>query len=166
MMEKTIRCTLSPSSINAAIKRIEKYKATLEQKHALFVKRLADRGIKVAENAYKDVGKEGVGDSEVPSVTMTVSRGGYTATILISGPDVLFAEFGAGIHYNGEGFATKNAEKLGYEIGGYGRGLGKGHAWHHHSGILSHGTTAADATGQIELELKNDVLSIAGEVYG
>lgn len=164
MKKKTIRCNLSSDSIDRAIKEIEEYKLQLEEKHKEFIKKLADKGITVAEKRYSEI----KGDSETPSVSMTVSRGGYTATILISGPDVLFAEFGAGIHFNNEktGPATKNAEKLGYSIGGYGKGLGKHHGWHHHGGILSQGTEAADATGRIELELRNDVQSVVKEVYG
>ena len=80
-----------------------------------------------------------------------------------------FIEFGSGIHFN-KAYAgkpaTTNAEKFGYTIGGYGTGLGLHEAWHYGNGKISYGTPAADATGKIEEEIKNQIRKVVKEIYG
>jgi hypothetical protein len=107
-------------------------------------------------------------DSEVPTFEITKEDEGLTAVIQISGHDVTFIEFGSGVHFNnspGEG-ATDNAKKLGYTIGGYGRGLGMKEFWFHGDSEVSWGTPAADATGKIEEEIKNQIRKVVKEIYG
>ena len=173
--KRIIECVLSPESVDSAIKELQDYKDELQDKHKQLVDRLAKIGIKVAEERYAEAsagsiepGKMTAPDSAVPALEITTEDGGLTAVIQITGRDVTFIEFGSGIHFNGHGGepATKNAEKFGYTIGGYGTGLGLHHKWHYGSGKVSWGTPAADATGKIELEIKNEIRKVVKEIYG
>ena len=173
--KRIIECVLSPESVDSAIKELQDYKDELQDKHKQLVDRLAKIGIKVAEERYAEAsagsiepGKMTAPDSAVPALEITTEDGGLTAVIQISGHDVTFIEFGSGIHFNGHGGepATKNAEKFGYTIGGYGTGLGLHEAWHYGSGKISYGTPAADATGKIEEEIKNQIRKVVREIYG
>ena len=176
MRKRFITCSLSPESVNDAIKELQEYKDELQDKHKQLVERLAKIGIKVAEERYAEAsagsiepGKMTAPDSAVPTLEITTEDGGLTAVIQISGHDVTFIEFGSGIHFNrayaGKP-ATTNAGKFGYTIGGYGTGLGLHEAWHYGSGKISYGTPAADATGKIEIEIKNEIRKVVREIYG
>ena len=173
--KRIIECVLSPESVDSAIKELQDYKDELQDKHKQLVERLAKIGIKVAEERYAEAsagsieaGKMTSPDSAVPTLEITTEDGGLTAVIQISGHDVTFIEFGSGIHFNGHGGepATKNAEKFGYTIGGYGTGLGLHHKWHYGNSKVSWGTPAADATGKIEEEIKNQIRKVVKEIYG
>lgn len=174
--KRIIECALSPESINNATKELQEYKDELQDKHKQLVDRLAKIGIKVAEERYAEAsagsiepGKMTAPDSTVPALEITTEDGGLTAVIQISGHDVTFIEFGSGVHFNA-GYAgkpaTTNAGKMGYSIGGYGTGLGLHEAWHYGSGKISYGTPAADATGKIEEEIKNQIRKVVREIYG
>ena len=173
--KKIIECVLSPESVDSAIKELQDYKDELQDKHKQLVDRLAKAGLKVASVAYSEASAGSIGeemdgpDSAVPALEITTEDGGLTAVIQISGHDVTFIEFGSGIHFNrayaGKP-ATTNAEKFGYTIGGYGTGLGLHEAWHYGNGKISYGTPAADATGKIELEIKNEIRKVVKEIYG
>ena len=173
--KRIIECVLSPESVDSAIKELQDYKDELQDKHKQLVDRLAKIGIKVAGERYAEAsagsiepGKMTAPDSAVPALEITTEDGDLTAVIQITGHDVTFIEFGSGVHFNGHGGepATKNAEKFGYTIGGYGTGLGLHHKWHYGSGKVSWGTPAADATGKIELEIKNEIRKVVKEIYG
>lgn len=174
--KRIIECVLSPESVDSAIKELQDYKDELQDKHKQLVDRLAKIGIKVAEERYAEAsagsieaGKMTAPDSAVPTLEITTEDGGLTAVIQISGHDVTFIEFGSGVHFNA-GYAgkpaTTNAGKFGYTIGGYGTGLGLHEAWHYGSGKISYGTPAADATGKIEEEIKNQIRKVVREIYG
>ena len=173
--KRIIECVLSPESVDSAMKELQDYKDELQDKHKQLVDRLAKIGIKVAEERYAEASAGSIGeemdgpDSAVPALEITTEDGGLTAVIQISGHDVTFIEFGSGIHFN-EGYAgkpaTTNAEKFGYTIGGYGTGLGLHEAWHYGNGKISYGTPAADATGKIEEEIKNQIRKVVKEIYG
>ena len=173
--KRIIECVLSPESVDSAIKELQDYKDELQDKHKQLVDRLAKAGLKVASVAYSEASAGSIGeemdgpDSAVPALEITTEDGGLTAVIQISGHDVTFIEFGSGIHFNrayaGKP-ATTNAEKFGYTIGGYGTGLGLHEAWHYGNGKISYGTPAADATGKIELEIKNEIRKVVKEIYG
>jgi len=172
--KRIIECVLSPESVDSAIKELQDYKDELQDKHKQLVDRLARVGLKVASVAYSEASAGSIGeemdgpDSAVPALEITTEDGGLTAVIQISGHDVTFIEFGSGIHFNGHGGepATTNAEKFGYTIGGYGSGLGLHEAWHYGNGKISYGTPAADATGKIEEEIKNQIRKVVREIYG
>ena len=176
MKRKTIRAQLSPEGIQEAIKELTDWQKELNDRHKELAQELAKEGLEIARIEYEaasagsiEPGKMTAPDSAVPTLEITTQDGGLTAVIQITGHDVTFIEFGSGVHFNA-GYAgkpaTTNAGKFGYTIGGYGSGLGLHEAWHYGNGKISYGTPAADATGQIELQLKDRISKIVKKVYG
>lgn len=176
MKRKTIRAQLSPEGIQEAIKELTDWQKEFNDRHKELAQELAKEGLEIARVEYEaasagsiEPGKMTEPDSAVPILEITTQDGGLTAVIQIIGHDVTFIEFGSGVHFNA-GYAgkpaTTNAGKMGYSIGGYGTGLGLHEAWHYGNGKISYGTPAADATGQIELQLKDRISKIVKKVYG
>lgn len=114
-MSKVIRCKLDSASIGQAIKELQDYRKGLEDKIRQFVESLANDGVEVAK-AWIMASQ---GNSEKPTVSLQVNPAGdiTRAQITMTGKDVLFVEFGAGIHYNGND--TPHAAKFGYGVGTY-----------------------------------------------
>lgn len=115
-MAKKITIGLSQSSINQAVKDIQAYKERLLRKLELFTTMLENDGIEIAK-AW--VGAS-MGDSTDAYVYGTqVDRSGNIcrAKIMMTGKDVLFIEFGAGIYYNSSD--PPHAGEFGYGVGTY-----------------------------------------------
>ena len=114
-MSKVIKCKLDSASIGQAIKELQDYRKGLEDKVRQLVESLASDGVEVAK-AWIMASQ---GDSEKPSAGYTVDSAGdiTKAYITMQGKDVLFIEFGAGIHYNGND--TPHASEFGYGVGTY-----------------------------------------------
>lgn len=164
-----ISIDLSKSSIDKAIEKLRSYKESLNDKNALFVKRLAEIGIDVVEQQIA-VAK---GDSDKSHATQLKihSFGDYSEAILsVSGNDILFIEFGSGIHYNSSN--PEHAEKFGYGVGTY---PGQKHAldpdgwWYRDStGVSQHsyGTEATAPMLNASRAIILQIRQIAREVYG
>lgn len=102
-----IQIDLSPSSIDRAIRELEAYKRSLEEKGRRICERLAIRGAMIATAGYNTAIYDGPKDVEV-SVEETPE--GYK--ILADGETVLLLEFGAGIRY-GDGHPLNGAFGMG-----------------------------------------------------
>lgn len=115
-MAKTIQISLSQSSIQAAIKELEKYKRSLESKCQVFVNRLAQEGLQVVQ-----ITMESISDQDKGSYfTEVINNNDGTlkqATVRLSGKKILFLEFGAGIRY--ESPKHPKAGEFGYGVGTY-----------------------------------------------
>lgn len=163
---KTIE--LNESSINNAIRYLKSYQVWMEQKTELLVRKLVDAGIAVMNE--KNVV---IGDSQPGNISAKISSAGTTtrATISYEGRDVLFIEFGAGIHYNEEVGQSPNpkGEERGYVIGSYGKGQGRYDSWMYvdDTGAVqrSHGTKATMPVYNADMEIRQKVASIAKEVF-
>lgn len=114
-MSKVIKCKLDSASIEQAIKELQEYRKGLDDKVRQFVESLAHDGVEIAR-AWVMAAR---GDSERPTVAVQIDPAGdiTKAQITMTGNDVLFIEFGAGIHYNGND--TPHAAEHGYGIGTY-----------------------------------------------
>ena len=117
MAKKKINITLSSKSINDAIKRLQKYSDELERKNEVFVRRLTEIGINVINmqvSAAKGDSSKAINiDNRIrPLKNYVVAR------IEVTGQDILFLEFGAGIHYN-SGNSHPKAGEFGYGVGTY-----------------------------------------------
>ena len=84
-MDKTIRIDLSESSINKAIKQLEKYQKSLEEKTSRLVDILTDGEAEMAKFAFSGWGN-----------VDKISEDG-TGIIEVSGDHIIIAEFGAGL---------------------------------------------------------------------
>lgn len=170
-MGKVIQIKLATSSINDAIQQLRAYKNELQFKCSIFVQRLAEIGIKTI-----DANKYSRGDADFNDLRTHVwldeGSDGATATLVIAGRDVAFIEFGAGVHYNGSGGASPNpyGGKLGMTIGSYGKGQGMEDSWRYYDTEqgkfrISFGTEAAMPLAKADQEIRDQVASIAREVF-
>lgn len=173
-----LKLRLESKSIEKAIKELEKYRDSLAIKNAVFVQRLLDEGIKVAQEHVGGMGKYITFTSNVEGTThcvgLLVAKNAVTITSMwdyygeVVGADVsplLMSEFGSG----------KFAEVL-FPVEGVGQGTfpGQTHAfenrwhwkdldgkWHSSSGFHpTHPMYHAD------MEMIENVQKIAKEVFG
>lgn len=170
-MGKNIQCTLNTKSLREAINELEKYADSLMKKNDLFVKRLAEIGIPVVDEQIASAH----GDSDKTHYTYIKLQNFQShsrATLIAEGQDLLFIEFGAGVHYNGAAGTSPHpkGEELGYTIGSYGKGQGKNQYWYYvdETGVKhrSYGTQATFPMYSAWMEMKSRMIEIAKEVFG
>lgn len=164
-----IKCALGTEEINKAVKQIKLYREAVERKTEQLVSELAQAGYKVIEANMANV----QGDSDPHHMTYIKYHSYGTffrATLYLEGKDILFIEFGAGVHYNGHvgGSPHPKGSDLGYVIGGYGLGLGKNDFWYYTDDTgashRSYGTKAQMPMYQADLAIANNVIEIARRV--
>lgn len=172
MSKRTIKIDLfDRKSLQSAIKQIQKYRDDLPRKCELFVRKLAEVGIPVIDQNISAA----AGDSDKNHNTYIKinSFGSYSqAELIVESRSILFLEFGAGVHYNGNAGGSPHplgAEK-GYTIGSYGKGQGKNDFWFYYAdtgeAVMSHGTQATMPLYKASLEIRRQILAIAKEVFG
>ena len=163
---------LSVSSVNNAIRQIEEYKQALVIKTEKLLDELGKVGIRTIDEKISNI----VGDSNPDHYAYVKinSFGTYSrATIILQGQDILFIEFGAGIHYNGSVGSSPNpkGQEMGYTIGSYGKGHGAEDSWgyfneEHGRFETSHGTKAAMPMYNADVEIRKALKSVAKKVFG
>lgn len=172
MVKRTININLFDSrSLDKAIQEIRQYQNSLNDKCTLFVRRLAEVGIPIIdENISK---AQGDSDKNHNTYIKINSFGSYSqAELICEGKDLLFIEFGSGIHSNGHLGSSPHpkGEELGYTIGSYGKGQGKNDFWFYYAdsgeAVMSHGTQATMPVYKAGEEMRRQVLNIAKEVFG
>ena len=161
--------TLSRSSINNAINELKAYKKELINKNDIFVRRLVELGLNVVNMKVQ----QSLGDSDDATSKATFSSSGklVNAEIHLTGSDVLFIEFGAGIYYNTPGQHPLE-DDFGMGVGTY---PGQTHAfddfWFYtdeqgNTGQISYGTQATMPMYSASIEMYQQVVQIAREVFG
>ncbi len=170
-MAKKISISLSSKSIQNAIKEIEAYKRQLIDKNELFVRRLAELGIPVIDQNI--AAAQGDSDKSHNTYIKINSFGSYSeAKLVVEGSDLLFIEFGSGIHYNDSAGTSPHpkGEEFGYTIGSYGKGQGKNDFWFYYAdtgeAVMSHGTEATMPVYRASQEIIQNIRRIAKEVFG
>lgn len=161
---------LNAKSLDAAITKIEAYKKSLEQKCELLCSRLCDIGIPVIRAKISSA----MGDSsKAHSVYYNIQSNGAVTDmyIYLTGEDILFIEFGAGIYYN-NGAAHPKASELGFGVGTYPgqtHAINPGYWWYKDDTDdtlhFSRGTEATMPMYSAMLTIKDNVLNIAQEVF-
>ena len=172
MARKTIKIDLfDGKSLQQAIKQIEAYRDDLPRKCELFVRRLAELGIPVIDSNI--AAAQGDSDKGHNTYIKINSFGSYSqAELICEGKDLLFIEFGAGVHYNGHLGSSPHPKgnELGYTIGSYGKGQGKNDFWFYYAdsgeAVMSHGTKSTMPVYKAGIEIRRQVLKIAREVFG
>lgn len=162
---------LTPSGIDKAIKKLDKYKDELTQKLYTFCNRLAQEGYRIVQRE-----KATQGDSDTsftPTVTIDSGVKSCKATLSISGKDVLFVEFGSGVYYNGSLGSSPNPKggEFGYFIGSYPNQTHAGdRTWFYKdsNGVRkrSHGTKASMPMYKASQYMRGHFAEIAREVFG
>lgn len=128
---------LSQSSINNLIKELREYQNSLDSKMKQFMDRLVAIAVKEIETnialAGITVGPDGVESGSDITHSTEISQtnvGSYAkATITVSGKEMLFIEFGAGVYYNDPPSSHPKGEEFGFTIGSYGKGYGLRQVW-------------------------------------
>lgn len=171
-MSKVIKMKLSQSSVKEAIRQLNDYQNDLKRKTSLFVQRLAEVGIVTID---KHKYSQGTSDfNDLRTYVWLEEQGDWArATLVLSGKDVAFIEFGAGVHYNGSVGQSPNpfGQQHGMTIGSYGKGQGAKDSWVFFDEELgrfrsSHGTKAAMPMYYADKEIIDQVQTIAREVFG
>ena len=155
---------LNTKSIDAAIRKVEKYKRWVDSKTQELVKRLAEVGLEEARVRFSSAEYSGENDVEV---TVEPIADGFK--IVATGQAVFFIEFGAGVYYNGTEPYPEPRPKGISNIGEYGDGKGKRKAWgfYDESGelVITHGTPAAMPMLHASRTMQQEVERIAKEVF-
>lgn len=166
-----IQINLSKASIDSAINQLKAYQKSLDDKNQLFVKRLAELGIPIID--MNIVGAKGDSDTTHDTeIRISHSKDIAKAVLSVSGKDVLFFEFGAGIRYNNGNIHPK-ASEFGYGVGTYPgqiHAINPGYWWYKDEGDgqvhLSFGTEATMPMLKASNEIISKIRKIAREVYG
>lgn len=93
----------------------------------------------------------------------------HVSIIVADGKDAVWVEFGAGVYHNGSVGSSPHPKgvELGYTIGSYGKGYGKGRAWGYYdeSGVLhiTRGTPATMPMYNATKSIIDKAVSIARE---
>lgn len=155
---------LNTKSIDAAIRKVEKYKRWVDSKTQELIKRLAEVGLEEARVRFSGAEYSGENDAEV---TVEPIADGFK--IVATGQAVFFIEFGAGVYYNGTEPYPEPRPKGISNIGEYGDGKGKRKAWgfYDESGelVITHGTPAAMPMLHASRTMQQEVERIAKEVF-
>lgn len=170
-MAKKISISLSHKSIQNAINEVRKYQREFIEKNELFVRRLAELGIPVIDQNI--AAAQGDSDKNHNTYIKINSFGSYSeAKLVVEGVDLLFIEFGAGIHYNSSAGTSPHpkGEEFGYTIGSYGKGQGSKDFWFYYAdtgeAVMSRGTESTMPVYKASVEIIQNIRRIAKEVFG
>ena len=178
-----ISVPLSVDGLGQAIREIEAYKLRLNQKCARLAQLIAERvqwdasrGFmgSIADDIYAVIDADGTyrpaGDRPTPEVSVDILSNGNLQVVVASGPDVVFVEFGAGIHFNGDEGSSPHPKgnEFNYLIGRYGDGHGANHAWGFPEDgeiKLTHGTPASMPLYHAVENARELIQDLAREVF-
>lgn len=172
-MSKIIQMKLNTRDIDRAIKEIEKYRQDFLRKVDVFRGRVADELANDAQLGFSSAIIDDLiqGGGRTPNVNVSVTDKGGVSVVIANGSDAIWCEFGAGVYHNGSvgGSPHPLGVELGYTIGSYGKGYGKGKAWgYYENGELkiTRGSPASMPMYNAMKTISAKVVSIAREVFG
>lgn len=186
---KRINCSISKKgSIQNAIKQLEEYKQSINSKADIFIERLALIGVPVIREKFAQAETDDFDFDRSHYTNIKIQSFGdyHTAILTVEGKNLLFIEFGAGIHFNGNAnnspnpsvewdvpygkLVHKGGAELGYTIGSYGLHKGLKDYWFYYDdqggSQMSHGTRASMPMFSAEMEIISKIEQIAKEVFG
>lgn len=164
------KISLDTEEIKALIDDLNLYKDDLINRCQPFIEKLANIGIKVVDATYGT----GLGDSsKAHKCEFFIDQDGNVAKgkLIVSGEDILFVEFGAGIVFN-KGNQHPKAHDLGYGVGTYPNQTHAysptGWVYRDSDGTLrpSLGTEATMPVYKASLEMIERIEEVAEEVFG
>lgn len=166
---KTISFELSEKSIEKAIAEIEAYKSDLERKTKLFVSRLTEAGLVVANTTLSAISGEEKGNTTIEIEWESDN----SASIVMRGNKFLFVEFGAGIAFSQP--QNPKAGEFGMGLGTYPskhpelRNAYKEEGWWYSEGGQakhSRGNAPYMPMYKADVEITRQISTIAREVFG
>lgn len=173
MGKKVIRTKMDEKSIDKAIKELETYKRDFMEKVDKYRKRIAEEIANSASLNFSSATMEYtvMGASRKPNVDVYVDDRGSIAVVVADGEDAVWCEFGAGVYYNVAVGSSPNplAPPLGFTIGSYGKGYGKGKAWGYYDDagdlVITRGTPASMPMYSSAKDVAKKAITIAREVF-
>lgn len=128
---------------------------------------IAERVKELVEKRFKNA----IVDNQVVStgITVDISDNGNITTVIATGEELLFVEFGAGIYFNGSAGSSPHpkGEELGFTIGSYGKGKGAKTSWaflRDGEVVWTHGTKAAMPVFRACEEVRREIPDIVRKV--
>ncbi len=169
-MAKTIKCTLS--TIDDAIREIEEYerdmRTKLERLREAVAERVQEHAAALFVGAVVDDTLRG---ARYANVSVDIDQRENITLVIADGEDAVFVEFGAGVYHNGSPGGSPHPEgsRLGFTIGGYGKGYGAKKTWGYQDAeselVLTHGTPAVMPMYTALKTVCDQVGEIAKEVF-
>ena len=92
---------LTPKSIDAAIRKVERYKKELNPKVSLLIQSLTDAGVEIAKAQVRELGAWYTGELE-ESITGYFSPSLQAGIIKAGAPYAIYVEFGTGVVGEGQ----------------------------------------------------------------
>lgn len=173
MSKTVISLKLNDSDINRAIGELKQYKQDFLKKVDTYRKKIAEEIANNASIRFSGATMEYtvLGTPRKPNVTVDVSEKGKVSIVVANGEDAIWCEFGAGVYYNGSVGSSPNpyGKDLGFTIGSYGKGYGKGKAWGYYDDtgelVITRGTPATMPMYNAAKEVTKRAIEIAKEVF-
>lgn len=173
MAKTVITIGLNEQDIERAIQELKLYKQVFLKKVELFRKMIAEEMASIASKRFASATMEHTirGNPRKPEVNVTVDERGNVSVVVAEGEDAVWCEFGAGVYFNGSVGSSPNpyGKDLGFTIGSYGKGYGKGQAWGYYdeSGelVITRGTPATMPMYNAAKEVTKRAIEIAREVF-
>lgn len=173
LAEKVLNIELTKESIDKAIEYLKTYEKSIDAKTKVLVERLREIGVNVINSAMMSVPPVDRGTYDADSFQEN-ENGHIKATIFLSGDQVLFIEFSAGVTFGTRSFngAPNNPN--------YGNGMGVGtypgqtHAedpegwWYkdrYGASQHTYGIRAHQPMFNADMEMRKQLVSIAREVF-
>ena len=176
MGKKVIRVNLFEDGVNGidgAIYELIAYKQSFLKKVEIYRKRMAEEIANIASLKFGSATMEHTvrGATRKPNVKVSVSERGSISVVVADGEDAVWCEFGAGVYYNSSVGSSPNpyGKDLGFTIGSYGKGYGKGKAWGYYDDtgelVITRGTPASMPMYNAAKEVTKKAIAIAREVF-
>lgn len=177
MSKKFIRTSLDSEDIKRAIKELEDYKKSFQEKVNVFRERIAEEIADIASLNFSRAMVNDVIKGDVPrkaQVEVTFSHENTISVVIAEGEDAIWCEFGAGVYHNGSAGSSPHPKggELGFTIGSYGKGYGNRQVWGYYTDpdsktglVLTRGTPATMPMYNAAQEVLRKAIDIAREVF-
>lgn len=156
MTKKVLKVPLSQKGVQEAIDYLEDYKNSLTSRCEKLLKALSERGISEANVRFQEAENDSTDTSHAYVSDVAFDGDTVTLDLTVSGKDIFFIEYGAGVYYNGHlGESAHESEKFRaahpeFLIGKYRKdpeddsewSKGAKDYWFYGNGKFTHGTKA------------------------
>ena len=180
MGKRVFKADLSVKSIENLKKELLDYKNNeLNRLLVKFTEELLKIGIQVVDermnNASYKFDKDNIMSGADPShnTFVRISKFGSNvkATLVVTGRELLFIEFGAGVSFNTKAGSSphKKGEEFGFTIGSYGKGYGSRKVWGYYNDngdlVLTRGVKAEMPMYYADIAMIQSVVEVARRVF-
>lgn len=172
MGEKVIRFGLSDSEISRAVRELEEYKQEIIRKTEILRERVAEKITELSQNGFDGAVVDDLvnGGQRTAQVEVNLENRQDLSIVFTDSKDAVWVEFGTGVYHNGSAGSSPHpkGQKIGYTIGGYGKGMGKRNVWGYYEEgelRLTHGAPATMPMYNAVKMVCDEISAIAKEVF-